>query len=277
LPNAVSTAGLGLGQAAIGPVVTFLIVRYGWREACYVLAPLGVLAGLWWHWYARDRPADHRAIKPAEVALIGSGRDPAETSGTWRAAIFKRDVLLLAASYFCMNYVFYMFAQWLFTYLVESRGFSMLESGLLYVLPFATGAALALAGGYICDLLCRRLGARNGCRLTAMTGLVLVAAFMMAGAYANDPYVAVALLALCFGFTQFTDGAFWAATTYTAGPHTASATGMLNFGGNAAGFLAPAVGLLIDRAGWITTIASGSAFALVGAGLWLLVRLEADT
>jgi ACS family glucarate transporter-like MFS transporter len=278
LPNAVSTAGLGLGQAAIGPVVTFLIVRYGWREACYVLAPLGVLAGLWWYWYARDRPADHRAIKPAEVALIESGRDPAQASlrGTWRAAIFKRDVLLLAASYFCMNYVFYMFAQWLFTYLVESRGFSMLESGLLYVLPFATGAVLALAGGYICDLLCRRLGARSGCRLTAMTGLVLVAAFMMAGAFANDPYVAVGLLALCFGFTQFTDGAFWAATTYAAGPHTASATGMLNFGGNAAGFLAPVVGLLVDRAGWIATIASGSAFALVGAGLWLFVRVQED-
>jgi predicted MFS family arabinose efflux permease len=152
----------------------------------------------------------------------------------------------------------------------------MLESGLLYVLPFATGAVLALAGGYICDLLCRRLGARSGCRLTAMTGLVLVAAFMMAGAFANDPYVAVGLLALCFGFTQFTDGAFWAATTYAAGPHTASATGMLNFGGNAAGFLAPVVGLLVDRAGWIATIASGSAFALVGAGLWLFVRVQED-
>ena len=52
--------------------------------------------------------------------------------------LVNRDVLLLAASYFCMNYVFYMFAQWLFTYLVEARGFSLLESGWLYVLPFAS-------------------------------------------------------------------------------------------------------------------------------------------
>ena len=35
--------------------------------------------------------------------------------------LVHRDVLLIAASYFCMNYVFYMFAQWLFTYLVEER------------------------------------------------------------------------------------------------------------------------------------------------------------
>jgi hypothetical protein len=31
---------------------------------------------------------------------------------------------------------------------------------------------------------------------------------------------------------------------------------------------------MIDHAGWVPTIASGSAFALLGAGLWLLIRLE---
>ena len=53
-----------------------------------------------------------------------------------------------------------------------------------------------------------------------------------------------------------------------------SATGVLNFGGNLPSLLAPLIGLMIDRAGWLPTIASGSAFALVGAGLWLFVRLK---
>ena len=61
--------------------------------------------------------------------------------------LLHRDVLLLAASYFCMNYVFYIFAKWLFTYLVKERGFSLLESGFLYVLPFLAGAVLATIGG----------------------------------------------------------------------------------------------------------------------------------
>ena len=150
----------------------------------------------------------------------------------------------------------------------------MLESGWLYVLPFVAGSVLALAGGWTCDLLCRRLGPRRGCRATAMPGLVLAAIFLMAGAHAPDPYVAVAMLSLCFGFTLFTDATYWAAVTYTAGPHTMSATGVLNFGGNVPGLLAPVVGLMIDRAGWIPTLASGSVIALVGAGIWLLVRLD---
>ncbi len=280
LPNSLSSAGLTLGQAAIGPVVTLLIIQFGWRNSFYALAPLGFLVGAWWYWYGRDRPAEHRAITPAEIELIDHDRDHAFTDtpprGSWREVLMRRDVLLLAAAYFCMNYVFYMFAQWLFIYLVEERGFSLLESGFLYALPFVTGAVLAAVGGFTCDALCHRYGGRWGCRLPAVTGLVLVAVFLLAGIDAANPYVAVALLSLCFGFTQFTEGAFASAATYAGGPHAATAYGTVNTGGNAAGFLAPVVGLMVDHAGWVLTLASGSIFALVGAGLWFLIRVEKD-
>ncbi len=277
-PNSLSSMGLTLGQAAIGPIVTLLIIRFGWRESFYVLAPLGFLVGAWWFWYGRDRPAEHPAIAQSEIELIDRDRDPAFTvagrDGSWREVLGRRDVLLLATSYFCMNVVFYMFAQWLFTYLVEERGFTLLESGFLYVLPFATGAVLAVAGGILCDVLCRRIGARWGCRLPAMTGLVLVAVFLLAGVHAMNPYMAVGLLSLCFGFTQFTEGAFAAASTYTGGPHAATAFGVVNTGGNAAGFLAPVIGMMLDRFGWLPTLASGSAFALAGATLWLFIDVQ---
>src|SRR4029078_7699496 len=127
-------------------------------------------------WYGRDRPAQHPAITTDELQLIEGSHTSAQPvireRGAWRRRLVHRDVLLLAASYFCMNYVFYMFAQWLFTYLVKARGFSLLESGWLYVLAFATGAVLAGLGGLTCDALCKSIGATWGCRLPAMTGLV---------------------------------------------------------------------------------------------------------
>ena len=98
----------------------------------------------------------------------------------------------------------------------------------------------------------------------------------LAGANAANPYMAVGLLSLCFGCTQFTEGSFWSAATYAGAPHTATATGLMNTGGNAAGFLAPAVGMMVDQLGWLTTFASGSAFAVVGAVLWLFVRVQDD-
>ena len=42
-PNAMQSVGLGLGQACVGPLVTVLIVAFGWRASFYCLAPLAFL------------------------------------------------------------------------------------------------------------------------------------------------------------------------------------------------------------------------------------------
>ena len=276
LPNAVLSSGLTLGQAATGPVVVWLILMGGWQMSFYALAPIGLIVGLWWWWYSRDTPAEHPSVSVYEVEVINAGRAaPTKPApGGWRKVIMHRDVLLLTASYFCMNYVFYIFSNWLFTYLVKERGFASLESGFLYMLPFIVGALLAAVGGGVCDALCRRIGPRWGCRLPAAVSLFLVAVLLLAGAKSPHPYVAVALLSLCFGFTQFAEGPFWAASTYVAGPNTASATGVLNTGGNMAGFLAPVMGWVVDRFGWWPAFVVGSGFAVMAAVLWLFVRVQ---
>jgi len=220
------------------------------------------------------------AVTPDELELINTGRAATDSGSDrqygWRKVLLQRDVLLIACSYFCSNYVFYMFSNWLFTYLVESRGFSLLESGWLYALPFVAGAIMCALGGLVCDALCRRIGARWGCGIPAMLGLILVGVFLLAGAYATNPYVAVVMLSLCFGFILFIEGPFWAASTYAAGPHTAAATGVMNTGGNIPGLLAPVIGLMIDHLGWLPTLASGSIFALAGATLWLFIGGQSD-
>ncbi len=276
--NASLTAGLTLGQAALGPLVTWLIIQYGWRASFYLLAPLGFIGAAVWWVFVRDKPREHPKVGAGELALIESGHDvsgaPAAGPASLGAVLRQRNLMLLAAAYFSMNYVFYMYAQWLYVYLVQARGFTLLESGWLYALPFMVGALLAVVGGLVCDALCRRIGVTWGCRLPALTGLILVAVLLLAGVYANSAFTAVALLTLCFGFTQFTEGAFWSASTYAGGSQTATAGGIMNTGGNLVGVLAPAMGWLVDDFGWLVAFASGSFFAVLSAVLWLFVRLD---
>jgi ACS family glucarate transporter-like MFS transporter len=279
LPYALLGLGLNLGQAATGPVVSALIAHSGWRGSFLALAPLGLLAGAAWWSFARDTPEQHRRVDAAERELISQGRAARSAASpalatAWRVALRNPQVLLLTGSYFCMNVVFLMFSQWLFTYLVEERGFSLLESGAYYAVPFIVGAGFATLGGWCCDHACRRFGPTWGCRLPAASGLLLVALFLLVGARAPNPVLAVGLLSLCYGFTQFTDSVYWSATTYAEGEHAAVAGGVLNTGGNVAGFLAPLIGYAIDRAGWDAAFALGSAFAVLGALLWFGVRLE---
>lgn len=279
LPYALLGLGLNLGQAATGPVVSSLIASSGWRGSFLALAPLGLLTAIAWWGYARDTPEQHPHADAAERAFISragaaGSAELSTNAAAWRAALMDARVLLLTGSYFCMNVVFLMFSQWLFSYLVEERGFSSLESGAYYAMPFIAGAAFATLGGWLCDHGCRRWGPTLGCRLPAVSGLLLVALFLLLGVRAPSPYLAVGLLSLCYGFTQFTDSVYWSAATYAGGKHPAVAGGVLNTGGNVAGFLAPVIGLTIDRAGWGAAFGLGSAFAVLGALLWLGVRLE---
>jgi ACS family glucarate transporter-like MFS transporter len=277
-PSALTSSGLTLGAMATSPLVAWLAVTYGWRASLYMTAPFTfAIAALWW-WYARDDPAEHGAVNEAELGLIRAGRDERQEAGekrVWLAVLANREVLLLTASYFCANYVFYFFFSWFFIYLVEDRGFTALEGGFAASAPWLTGAFAAALGGALCDWACKRWGPRWGCRGPCAAALVLVAIALLSGAAVEHAYVALVLLSLAFGFHQFTEGAYWSGMTFVAGRHTATATGILNTGGNLVGVLSTQMFVLLEgRFGAMVAVASGAVFALLGAVLWLLIRVD---
>ena len=278
LPNAVGSTGLTLGAALAQPLVAFVMVYWGWRASFYIFIPLGMaLFWLWWR-YATDDPADHASMTQAELADIQANREqltPDAGFGAWRQLIRNRDTLLLTCAYFAENCIFYLFFTWFFHYLVTELGFSILETGFLASLPWLCGAVMASVGGFTCDTLCARLGPRLGCRIPAITGLIAAGGFLTIGLYADSPYTAVALLSLCFASTQFTEGAYWSAQTYVAGPYTAPASGVMNTGGNLAGIVvAPLMPYLAGHIGWVAALSTGSIMAFVGAALWLFIRAD---
>ncbi|MBL8979164.1 MAG: MFS transporter, partial [Gemmatimonadetes bacterium] len=197
------------------------------------------------------------------------------TPGGWRAVLRNRAVLLLTLSYFCSNYLFYFFFNWLVIYLVEERKFTLLQGGWYAAAPWMVGAFGALVGGFICDRLSRRRGLTFGCRWPALVALAVAGGLIFAVAGARDPITAVLLLSLCLGFQQATDPVYWAATVAVAGRDSASACGVLNTAGNVVGGIgALLVPLTVDAFGWPAALVTTAGFAIVGAVLWLWVEVE---
>ncbi len=278
-PNGLTSTGLTLGAAAAAPLIAWLMETMGWRQSFILTAPLAFLiAGVWW-WYARDHPADHPRISKKELDLINANRpspeQTVENKAAWKRVLKNRDILLLTASYFCMNYVFYIFFNWFFIYLVDVREFEIMEGGYFAAAPWMVGAIAASVGGLLCDRFCKRIGPRWGCRIPGILGLSLVAGLLFLGATAKNPYLAVVFLSLSFGCTQLTEGAYWAAAIFVSGKHASAATGVLNTGGNAVGGVgALLVPITAEAFGWVPALATGSVFALIGVGLWLFVRAD---
>jgi ACS family glucarate transporter-like MFS transporter len=278
-PNGLVSTGVTLGAAATAPLIAWLMETMGWRASFILTAPLAFLiAGVWW-WYARDDPADHPRVSKTELDLINANRPSPEAAidsrTGWKRVLKNRDILLLTASYFCMNYVFYIFFNWFFIYLVDVRKFKIMEGRYLAAAPWMVGAVAASFGGLWCDRLCKRIGARWGCRIPGIVGLSLVAGLLLLGAAAKNPYLAGLFLSLSFGCTQLTEGAYWMAAIFVSGKHASAATGVMNTGGNVVGGIgALLVPLTAEAFGWIPALATGSVFALAGAGLWLFVRAD---
>ncbi len=280
-PSSLGNAGLTLGAAATGPLIAWLMLRFGWRASFALTAPLAfVLAAVWW-WYVRDSPAQHRAVSPAERALIDRDR-PASLCeppppGTARRMLRDPQILLLSASYFCSNYVFYFFFNWLFLYLVENRGMKVLESGFYASAPWLSGAVGALAGGALCDRLSVRLGKGRGHRRVALTSVAVSGLLLLVAARTSGPVLTVALLSLCLGFQQASDAVYWSAAISVSGNHSSSACGVMNTAGNVVGGVGALVVPLTVRAlGWPAALATGTAFAAVGALLWCWIRADRE-
>ncbi len=278
-PNGLTSTGLTLGAAATAPLVVWLMETLGWRESFVLAAPLAFLiAGVWWR-YARDNPADHPRVSKKELDLINANRPAPEqiiaNRSAWKRVLKNRDILLLTVSYFCMNYVFFIFFNWFFIYLVDVREFEILEGGYFAAAPWMVGAVAASVGGFWCDRLCKRIGPRWGCRIPGIVGLSLAAGLLFLGATAKNPYLAVVFLSLSFGCTQLTEGPYWAAAIFVSGKHAPAATGVMNTGGNVAGGIgALLVPITAEAFGWVPALATGSVLAVIGVGLWLFVRAD---
>jgi ACS family glucarate transporter-like MFS transporter len=278
LPNGLSSAGLTLGSAVTAPLVVWLMQNYGWRNALLMVAPAGLVAALAYWLLVTDDPADHPKVTQEELAFIRSDRPPAEADikkGAWKLALKDKNVLLIALSYFCMNYVFYLFFSWFFYYLVSVREFSASDAGMFTAAQWILGAVGATVGGFGCDMLVRKLGIRRGTRYQTMTALILSAVFLYIGATSANVMITVVTLCFSFGFTQLTEAPMWVATMAVAGKHSQVATGVLNTGGNIPGVIGGLmVPFIAGWLGWSAAIISGSLFAIVGALLWLFIRAD---
>jgi ACS family glucarate transporter-like MFS transporter len=279
LPNGLSSTGLTLGSAAVAPLLAWMLTQYGWRTSFIMLAPLGFIGAFLWWWYVRDEPSQHPAVNEAEAKLILANRPvslkPAGERPGWFRVLQNRDVLLLTLSYFCMNYIFALMFNWGFYYLAEVRNFESQAAGYLTSLQWIAGAVGATLGGFACDFLCRRKGMRRGCAQPAMAALFMSGVFLLIGAMSPSSYVAVAGLALSFLCNQITEAAFWAAAIGIGSRNAAAACGVMNTGGNSAGFVnALLVPFTASAFGWTAAMATGAVFAFASAALWLFIRAD---
>jgi ACS family glucarate transporter-like MFS transporter len=269
-------AGVGVGAGLTPPIVTAIMLAYGWRASFWFSAVVGLVAALVWYLASRDHPEEHPGVSPAELIHIKAGSSGAKPKQRgpvpWRAIFGSKDVWLLTLSYFAFGYIAFIFLSWFFIYIADVRGLDLRRSALYSMMPFLSMTVCCLVGGVISDRLSQLKGLYAGRCIFGCLAMLASALFLVFGSEAQDTLVACIILAGGAGALYLAQSPYWAIAADIAGPNTGVVSGVMNMGAQVAGAITSSLTPWIAaQFGWTMAFYVAAALAVIGAIAWLFV------
>lgn len=259
---------------AASPALVYACLQFmHWRMAFVVFGAIGVVWALIFYAWYRDDPRQHPSVNAAEAALLPTQAEAVAThfAVPWSKLMRSRTVWCLCGQYVAASYAFYFYITWFPTYLLKARGLDVKQSALLAGAPLLLAGFGSFAAGWLTPHLTRRLGGLGNARRALGAGGMLVAAALLVGSTRiQNPYAAVAAIAVACFFHDLTTPGSWTACMDVGGRYLATLGGTMNMMGNLGGFVSPIVmGFIVQHtSSWTPTFYVTSAIYLVGAALW---------
>jgi len=266
--NGIVIASIGLGSAIAPPLVSNIMVKFGWRPALIASAIPALVIALIWLKVKEPPHTNYPATVKDESNLP-------ETTGR-RDGIKSPAFYLLTLSYTLQGYVGYIFVSWFYLYLVQERHFGLLSGAWMSSLPWILSIVSIPLGGLISDRLAAgRSGPVWGRRIVPLTGMALSGILISIGAHTGNAVMAAISLAFATALILCVEGPFWAMMMRIAGNRSGTAGGIMNMGSNVGGLISPALTPVIASwIGWENALHVAAMLAIIGALLWLGIKPE---
>jgi len=266
--NGIVIASIGLGSAIAPLIVSYVMVKFGWRSALIASAIPALIIALIWI----------RIKEPPNIINSAFSRNETESNeGTHnRYKINSLSFWLLTISYTLQGYVGYIFVSWFYLYLVQERHFGLLSGAWMSSLPWILSIISIPLGGWISDRLAAgRSGPVWGRRLVPLSGMALSGVLISIGAHTVSAVMAAISLAFATALILCVEGPFWATMMRIAGNKSGTAGGIMNMGSNVGGLISPALTPVIaSLIGWENALHVAAGLAVIGALLWIGIKPE---
>jgi ACS family glucarate transporter-like MFS transporter len=264
--NGVVLASIGLGAALTPPLVSNIMVNWGWRIALIISAIPALIVALLW-----------RKIHPPKVSITKAiQKDIAFDNSSDSAKLRSKDFILLTISYTLEGYVAYIFVTWFYIYLVRERHFELLSGAWMSSLAWILTIISIPLGGIIADKLAAKPAiSKWSHRVVPIIGLALSAVLISAGAHTQSATVAAVSLSFATALVLCVEAPFWTTMMKIVGKNSGTGGGIMNMGTNIAGAISPVLTpLLASYVGWENALHVAAIIAVVAAVLWLGINVK---
>ncbi|GAA4802914.1 MFS transporter [Tomitella cavernea] len=206
LPSSIIATGACIGPLIAAPVLSWVIVQFGWRAGFGVLGALGLIWSLLWLTVRREGPHSKviEATEPAVASTTATSANPVSgtadggasffqiiRSGTWIGA-----TLLAFAAYWGMAIA----VSWLPVYMQDSLGYSTTAMGNMVAVTWAIAALFMLGCGWLSQRLTTQgVPTRVSRGLLGSVVVLLGGAATFIGVHSGSPTLGIILLMIGLG------------------------------------------------------------------------------
>jgi MFS transporter, ACS family, D-galactonate transporter len=247
--NSIYSVGQYAGIAFLSVPLFWITQQFGWRGLFFMAGGFGIALGIAF-WLIYREPSEDRLVGAAEIAHIEAGGGGeykgARVSFSWSdiAVLLKhRQIVGASIGQFGGNSTQVFFVTWFPTYLVNVRGMSFINAGMMTMLPYIAAAIGVLVAGQMSDRILKKTGSANVARKLPIVGgmllasTIVIANFVPAGADA----LVIAIMSVAF-FGQGMTNLGWTVISDIAPKELIGLTaGIFNFSANLAGIVTPLV------------------------------------
>jgi sugar phosphate permease len=277
LATGIFNCASSLGTAIAVPLLTFLMLAFGWRTMFMIMGVAGLaMAAVWYFAY---RNPEERTLTSEENVYRTQGDPPGQrtkvTLREWMLLFRFRTTWGMILGYFGCIYLTWIYTAWLPGYLEIERHMSVKFTGVAAAIPFAFGVVGGVVGGYIADILLRRgVAPLKSRRYPAAIALLGTAICTAAAAYVSSNLLAIVFISASLFLVYVTSTCAWALSSVAVPTNcTASIGAMQNFGGYLGGALAPTVtGLIVQHTGsFVPALVIGALIGVASAASYLFI------
>lgn len=270
------TSGSQIGTGLAAPLLTALMLSFGWRWMFVIMGVLGLLVAVAWHRFYRN-PAE-AALTADETAYLQGGPDRIKrapiTFAQWKSLFGSFTTWALVMGYFGVIYVNWLFNTWLPGYLHIARHMSLTRVGWTATIPYLFAIIGSISSGYIIDALAGRgVGLMNSRKFPLCLFLLFQTGFVVFATVTPSNTLAIASLSGALFCGTAASASAWALVSVLAPPSCTGSLGSLqNFGGYIGGACAPIVtGFLVEMTGsFAPALYVGAGMSLLSAFIYLL-------
>ena len=183
-------SGAAIGAIVAAPLVSWLVLRFGWQTAFIVVGLSGYAWLIAW-WFTYRTPAAVQAEATAKPAP------------PWQL-LCTRFVSVLTLSKVFLDPAWYFYIFWFPQYLSSVHHFDLAKIGMTAWIPFVTADLGNLVGGWFTGHLINRGVPSSRARKTSVTIFALLMTSAIPAALVSNVWVAIAFISVAtFGYTGY--------------------------------------------------------------------------